>query len=105
MRRALKICATQSVALSARENSKGSVEAYAGKSPMSIANRCVALAIAVVAVMVGLCAPAWSDSVSLLDTVRKRGQVVCGVSEHAPGFSDVDARGKWSGLDIEFCSA
>jgi general L-amino acid transport system substrate-binding protein len=65
----------------------------------------VALAIAVVAVMVGLCAPAWSDSVSLLDTVRKRGQVVCGVSEHAPGFSDVDARGKWSGLDIEFCSA
>lgn len=40
-----------------------------------------------------------------LDAVRARGHVVCGVSEGAPGFSDVSSNGTWSGLDIDFCGA
>jgi general L-amino acid transport system substrate-binding protein len=40
-----------------------------------------------------------------LDAVRARGHVVCGVSEGAPGFSDVAANGTWTGLDVDFCGA
>ncbi len=53
----------------------------------------------------GFALPAWSDPASVLDAIRKRGHVVCGVSDHAPGFSEVNASGTWSGLDVEFCSA
>lgn len=42
---------------------------------------------------------------SVLETVKGRGYINCGVSESAPGFSQVNARGQWSGLDVEFCSA
>ncbi len=40
-----------------------------------------------------------------LDTVRARGHVVCGVSEGAPGFSEVGANGAWTGIDVDFCGA
>jgi general L-amino acid transport system substrate-binding protein len=40
-----------------------------------------------------------------LDTVKKRGQLVCGVSQGNPGFSNPDAQGNWSGFDVEFCRA
>lgn len=42
---------------------------------------------------------------SKLETVRARGYINCGVGENAPGFSQVNARGQWSGLEVEFCSA
>ena len=41
----------------------------------------------------------------LLDAVRARGHVECGVSDGVPGLSTVDASGRWSGLDVEFCAA
>jgi len=71
---------------------------------MKIGMRCLALGLAVLSTTAGLCAPAWSET-SVLDAIRKRGQVVCGVSDHAPGFSEVSGSGTWSGLDVEFCSA
>jgi general L-amino acid transport system substrate-binding protein len=40
-----------------------------------------------------------------LDTVRKRGHLICGVGEAMPGFAHADEKGKWSGLDVDFCSA
>lgn len=40
-----------------------------------------------------------------LDDVRTRGYVLCGVSENKAGFSHVDERGVWSGLEIDFCGA
>ncbi|HET6390750.1 amino acid ABC transporter substrate-binding protein [Hyphomicrobium sp.] len=46
-----------------------------------------------------------SGASSTLDTVRARGKVICGVADNEPGFSDVNSRGTWSGLDVEFCSA
>jgi general L-amino acid transport system substrate-binding protein len=64
----------------------------------------VALVVAVGLTVAGFAAPAWSEP-SVLDTIRKRGEVVCGVSDHAPGFSEVNGSGTWSGLDVEFCSA
>ena len=53
----------------------------------------------------GLASEAVSAPVNVLDAVRARGKVVCGVADHAAGFSEVNPRGSWSGLDVEFCSA
>lgn len=41
----------------------------------------------------------------VLDAVRARGQVVCGVNTAAPGFSAVDSKGNWTGLDVDTCRA
>ncbi len=40
-----------------------------------------------------------------LDSVKKRGQVVCGVNTGLAGFSAPDDRGNWTGLDVDFCRA
>lgn len=40
-----------------------------------------------------------------LETVKKRGFLVCGVSQGLPGFSNPDDRGNWTGLDVDFCRA
>lgn len=44
-------------------------------------------------------------SPSVLETVRARGYLNCGVAEQAPGFSQVNGLGRWKGLEVEFCSA
>ncbi len=40
-----------------------------------------------------------------LDAVKKKGYVQCGVSTGIQGFSSVDAKGAWHGLDIDMCRA
>jgi general L-amino acid transport system substrate-binding protein len=40
-----------------------------------------------------------------LKTIKDRGQVNCGVSQGLYGFSLADDKGKWSGLDVDFCRA
>ena len=40
-----------------------------------------------------------------LDGVRAKGYVRCGVSEGVSGFSNPDARGNWSGIDVDVCRA
>jgi general L-amino acid transport system substrate-binding protein len=40
-----------------------------------------------------------------LDTVKQRGNLVCGVSQGLLGFSAKDDAGKWSGFDVDFCRA
>ena len=40
---------------------------------------------------------------STLDDVKKKGQLVCGVSTGLPGFSAPDAKGVWQGLDVDTC--
>jgi len=40
-----------------------------------------------------------------LDAIKARGTLVCGVGANSPGFSRQDARGVWSGFDIEICRA
>ncbi|HSO84063.1 amino acid ABC transporter substrate-binding protein [Thiocapsa sp.] len=41
----------------------------------------------------------------VLDGVKSREQLRCGVSEGIPGFSERDAEGRWRGLDVDFCRA
>ncbi len=43
------------------------------------------------------------DADSLLDTVKDRGTLICGVNETLPGFGVVDAAGAFSGFDIDYC--
>lgn len=46
-----------------------------------------------------------ATTASLLDKVKQRGKLVCGVSGSLPGFSYVDQSGKYSGLDVDVCRA
>ena len=41
----------------------------------------------------------------VLDSIRQRGHVVCGVSNGVAGFSAPDAQGRWHGLDVDVCRA
>jgi general L-amino acid transport system substrate-binding protein len=52
-----------------------------------------------------LLALAGSASAQTLNTVKSRGNLVCGVSQGLPGFSTPDDRGTWTGLDVDFCRA
>ena len=40
-----------------------------------------------------------------LDGIREKGFVRCGVSQGLPGFSSPDAKGRWTGIDVDFCRA
>jgi general L-amino acid transport system substrate-binding protein len=40
-----------------------------------------------------------------LDAIKARGSLICGVGASSPGFSRRDAKGDWSGFDIDLCRA
>ncbi len=52
----------------------------------------------------GSAAPA-DDGEGVLDQVRDRGSVVCGVNDAVPGFGVTTADGTFEGFDIDFCRA
>jgi len=47
--------------------------------------------------------PAWAGET--FHRVRAKGVLRCGVSEGIPGFSVRDAKGRWTGIDADFCRA
>jgi general L-amino acid transport system substrate-binding protein len=40
-----------------------------------------------------------------LDTIKARGQLICGVNTGVAGFAQTDSQGKWTGLDVDVCRA
>jgi general L-amino acid transport system substrate-binding protein len=40
-----------------------------------------------------------------LDTIKKRGHILCGVTTGVAGFSAPDSKGKWIGLEVDVCRA
>ncbi len=72
---------------------------------MRSVSRFGAAALLLLVAVVAIPMEAVSASSNTLDAVRARGKVVCGVAENEPGFSEVNSRGTWNGLDVEFCSA
>lgn len=40
-----------------------------------------------------------------VDAIKKRGELICGVSTGLAGFSAADSQGKYSGLDVDVCRA
>lgn len=49
--------------------------------------------------------PLSAAGAATLDTVKARGQLICGTSPGVPGFSLPDGQGRWNGLDVDFCKA
>ena len=39
----------------------------------------------------------------ILEAIKKRGQIKCGVSDGLSGFSRPDSKGKWVGIDVDVC--
>jgi general L-amino acid transport system substrate-binding protein len=46
-----------------------------------------------------------ADKATTLETVKNRGQLLCGVNTGQAGFSAPDSQGKWTGLDVDVCRA
>lgn len=46
-----------------------------------------------------------SVNASLLDEIKERGYLICGVSEPRIGFADIDDQGDWQGFDVDMCKA
>ncbi|MEL7036278.1 MAG: amino acid ABC transporter substrate-binding protein [Cyanobacteria bacterium J06592_8] len=42
---------------------------------------------------------------SRLETIKSRGELICGVDGGIPGFSFVDETGQYSGIDVDVCKA
>lgn len=62
-----------------------------------------AAAIAVAAT--GMVAASGAQAQQTLAQIKQRGMLNCGVDTGAPGFAVKDDKGKWVGLDIDFCRA
>src|SRR3979409_2492271 len=65
-------------------------------------NKCMAACVATAA-LVGARGPAHAGKD--LDTVKARGQLICGVSTGVAGVAVADGQGKWTGLDVDTCRA
>ena len=48
---------------------------------------------------------AMAEVARTLEIVKKRGVLHCGVHQGLPGFGSQDAKGNWSGLDVDTCRA
>jgi general L-amino acid transport system substrate-binding protein len=58
-----------------------------------------------VAVVTALFVSASLTQAATKDEVVKRGYLQCGVSTGIPGYSNPDAKGNWTGLDVDVCRA
>lgn len=47
----------------------------------------------------------WAEAGTVLDGIRARNQVRCGVSSGVAGFSALASNGQWTGLDVSVCRA
>ncbi len=46
-----------------------------------------------------------AQAASTLESIRVRGNLVCGVAQSVPGFATANTKGEWSGLEVDFCEA
>lgn len=52
-------------------------------------------------------APAASSGggINMIDTIRARGQLLCGVNTGLAGFAQPNSQGVWVGFDVDYCRA
>jgi general L-amino acid transport system substrate-binding protein len=62
-------------------------------------------AVAVAALIGCLGLGSRSEAASILEAVKARGEVACGVTTGVAGFSLPDEKGVWRGFDVDFCRA
>ena len=71
----------------------------------AIAKRCLRFrALSLIALAIGF-ASFQAEAGEILARVQSRQVLRCGVSDGRLGFSYQDAKGRWSGLDVDFCRA
>ena len=78
---------------------------------MSVLNFCVSIVLSAICFIFAVttngsllhAAPVAQSTV--VNAIRDRGFVLCGVRDGLPGFSVVNKNGLWSGLDVDFCAA
>ena len=56
-------------------------------------------------ILLGGCASPSQESNSRLKLIKKRGELICGVSGKIPGFSFLERNGAYQGLDVDICKA
>jgi general L-amino acid transport system substrate-binding protein len=61
--------------------------------------------LAVIATAIGTLTALPAHAGKTLDSIKSRGQVVCGVNTSLAGFGAADSAGKWTGLDVDVCRA
>ncbi len=66
--------------------------------------RCITGFFSLIMICTG-CASLGKVSDSRLDLIKKRGELHCGVSGKIPGFSFLNSRGSYEGLDVDICRA
>lgn len=64
----------------------------------------VAMVFAAMAILAPVDGRAALES-GLLEQVRHRGAVICGVAPSLAGFSIPDRQGRWTGFDVDLCRA
>jgi general L-amino acid transport system substrate-binding protein len=62
-------------------------------------------AILLLAATLNACGGGQTDGESRLDIVKSRGTVICGINGDVPGFSFVNEKGEYSGIDVDLCRA
>ncbi len=65
--------------------------------------KCAIIFAAAIAVAIAVPGPA--PLAAPLERIIVKGYVQCGVSKGLPGFSNADANGNWSGIDVDVCRA
>ena len=61
--------------------------------------------LAVIATAIGTLTALPAHAGKTLDSIKSRGQVICGVNTGLAGFGAADSAGKWTGLDVDVCRA
>ncbi|WP_431283142.1 amino acid ABC transporter substrate-binding protein [Humitalea sp. 24SJ18S-53] len=64
-----------------------------------------AASAAVLASAMALPAMAQAPAASVVDTIRSRGSLICGVNTGLAGFAQPDSQGVWRGFDVDYCRA
>ena len=72
---------------------------------MHLSIRPVATAVASALALASVLATTPAFAGKMLDAVKQRGSVKCGVTNGVAGFSAPDTQGQWSGLDVDTCRA
>jgi len=67
--------------------------------------RIIGIGLAGILGFAGLTTGTASAQQKTLDTVKSRGNLICGVATGVPGFSFPDDKGNWKGLDVDYCRA
>lgn len=77
----------------------------AGRSVRSLAARAFRLSALTAAALLAVSPLTSTLAGDILDGIKARGELRCGVSEGIDGFSQQDKSGRWVGLDADFCRA